>query len=123
VDWILSAISMVMMYMMGNKNRFAPVVGIACQILWIYYAISLKQYGLLIGTIGYLVIHIINTFKWNKEHISKLLCLNPCEKDAHNYKCVNSKLYIVGDGLWGDQWENKYKCNKCGHTYYKVEGE
>lgn len=66
MDWVLSAISMIMLWMMGNKNRYAPVVGIFAQILWIYYAISLGQYGLLIGTIGYLIIHIRNTVKWNK---------------------------------------------------------
>lgn len=59
--------SMLMLWMMGNKNKFAPFIGIVAQILWIYYAISLKQYGLLFGTVGYLVIHGRNAYKWVKE--------------------------------------------------------
>jgi hypothetical protein len=66
MDWILSIVSMVMLWMMGNKNKYAPFIGIIAQVLWIYYAISLKQYGLLVGTIGYLVIHIRNAVKWQK---------------------------------------------------------
>ena len=67
MDWILSGLSMIMLWMMGNKNKYAPTVGIINQIFWIYYAISIKQYGLLIGTIGYLVIHIRNAIKWKNE--------------------------------------------------------
>jgi hypothetical protein len=65
MDWILSALSMAMLWMMGNKNRFAPLVGIFAQLLWIYYVISTAQYGLIVGVIGYLVIHIRNAAKWN----------------------------------------------------------
>lgn len=67
MDWILSAVSMIMLWSMGNKKRYAPFIGIAAQALWIYYAISINQYGLLIGTVGYLIIHIRNAVKWNKE--------------------------------------------------------
>jgi hypothetical protein len=68
MDWILSIISMVMLWLMGNKNKYAPLIGILSQVLWIYYAISIKQYGLLIGTIGYLIIHIRNAVKWNAKN-------------------------------------------------------
>jgi hypothetical protein len=65
MDWILSLLSMIMLWTMGNKNRFGPLIGIASQLLWIYYALSLKQYGLLLGTLGYLIIHVRNFIKWN----------------------------------------------------------
>lgn len=66
MDYILSGLSILILWLMGNKNKYAPILGILGQILWIYYAISLKQYGLLIGTIGYLIVHIRNAIKWNK---------------------------------------------------------
>jgi hypothetical protein len=68
MDWILSITSMITLWLMGNKNKYAPIVGIVSQILWIYYAVSIKQYGLIIGTVGYLIIHIRNSFKWIKEN-------------------------------------------------------
>lgn len=66
MDWILSIVSMLVLWFMGNKSKYGPILGIAGQVLWIYYAISLRQYGLLIGTVGYLIIHIRNTMKWSK---------------------------------------------------------
>jgi len=65
MQWILSACSILMLWLMGNKNRYAPIFGIFVQILWIIYAISLAQYGLLIGVIGYMFVHIRNTYLWN----------------------------------------------------------
>jgi hypothetical protein len=54
--------------MMGNKNKKAPIIGIVVQILWIYYAISIRQYGLLVGTLGYTVVHVRNAIKWNRRY-------------------------------------------------------
>ncbi len=66
MDWVLSAVSMLVLWLMGNKNKYGPIIGVIGQILWIYYALSIKQYGLLAGTIGYLVIHCRNSYKWLK---------------------------------------------------------
>ena len=66
MDWALSAISMLVIWLMGNKNKYAPLVGVLGQVLWIYYAWDIEQYGLLAGTIGYLVIHLRNSCKWLK---------------------------------------------------------
>jgi hypothetical protein len=67
MDWILSILSTIMLWMMGNKNKFAPILGVITQILWIYYAIAIHQYGLLVGTIAYLIVHIRNAIKWNNQ--------------------------------------------------------
>lgn len=67
MDWILSLLSCIMLWMMGNRNKYAPLLGIFAQVLWIYYAISLKQYGLLLGALLYTVVHIRNTILWWKE--------------------------------------------------------
>lgn len=67
MDYAVSALSVVLLWLMGNKWKFAPLFGIAIQGLWIYYAISVKQYGLLIGSVAYLIVHIRNTFKWLRE--------------------------------------------------------
>jgi hypothetical protein len=53
-----------MLWMMGNKSKYAPLIGIACQILWAIYAIWLQQYGLLISAFAYTGVHIRNYIKW-----------------------------------------------------------
>ena len=66
-SYILSALSLLSLWLMGNKNKLGIVVGLANQLLWVVYALMLKQYGLLIGVIAYTIIHIRNLVKWSKE--------------------------------------------------------
>ena len=66
-SFILSALSLLSLWLMGNKNKLGIVVGLANQLLWVVYAVMLKQYGLLIGVIAYMIIHIRNLAKWSKE--------------------------------------------------------
>ena len=67
MSWLLSITSVIMLWMMGNKNRYAPIVGIFNQILWIIYVIMKKDWGLLIGVLLYLTVHIRNTIKWRQD--------------------------------------------------------
>ncbi len=67
MDWLLSGISILMLWLMGNKSRWGPIVGIVTQVLWLIYVLNTEQHGLLIGTVAYAVIHVRNLRKWNKE--------------------------------------------------------
>ena len=64
--WLLSITSMVMLYLMGNKSKWGPRLGIANQVLWIVYAVLTKQWGLLPGVIGYTLVHVRNLWRWEK---------------------------------------------------------
>ena len=66
-SYILSAFSLTSLWFMGNKNILGIIIGLVNQVLWVVYALMLKQYGLLIGVIAYTVIHIRNLIKWAKE--------------------------------------------------------
>jgi|WetSurMetagenome_2_1015567.scaffolds.fasta_scaffold907111_1 hypothetical protein len=65
--WVLSFTSAIMLWMMGNKNKYAPLVGIGNQVLWIVYTVVTKQYGLIPGVLIYLIVHIRNYIKWNRK--------------------------------------------------------
>jgi len=67
MDWVLSFTSCLVLWLMGEKSKWGPMVGIANQALWLVYAVSLKEWGLLVGVIAYAVIHIRNCFKWEAE--------------------------------------------------------
>jgi hypothetical protein len=60
LQWAISFQAMVMLWLMGNGSRWGPRVGIAGQFLWMYYAVSTHQYGLVIGILAFTVIHIRN---------------------------------------------------------------
>ena len=66
-SYLLSIISLVTLWLIGNKNKAGFVLGLLNQVLWIWYALMLKQYGLLVGVIAYAVIYIRNLIKWNKD--------------------------------------------------------
>jgi len=56
-----------MMWLMGNKNKYAPVIGLFNQILWIYLVLTTKQYGLLLGVMAYTIVHLRNFILWNRK--------------------------------------------------------
>lgn len=61
----MSILSLLLLYLMGNKWKYAPILGLAIQCLWFYYAIHVvKDLGLLVGVIGYTFIHARNAIKW-----------------------------------------------------------
>lgn len=63
----VSVYAILVLWLMGNKTKWAPVAGVIGQIVWYAYAINDKQYGLLPGITVFTIIHIRNTFKWWKE--------------------------------------------------------
>lgn len=63
---ILSVTSCLMLWLMGNKSVWGPRVGIANQMLWVWYALSIDQVGLLVGVIAYTVIHVRNCVRWER---------------------------------------------------------
>jgi hypothetical protein len=52
---------------MGNKYKYAPLLGIISQILWVWYVITIQQWGLLIGEVGFLVVYVRDCIKWRKD--------------------------------------------------------
>ena len=53
---------------MGNKSIYGIILGLINQVLWTIYALSIKQYGLLLGVFAYTIVHIRNLMKWAKEN-------------------------------------------------------
>jgi hypothetical protein len=66
LSWVLSATSGLMLWQMGNRSKWGPRLGIANQVLWITYAVWLRQWGLLPGVIAYTVIHVRNLMRWER---------------------------------------------------------
>jgi hypothetical protein len=64
MQWVLSGTSALMLWMMGNKSKWGPRIGLMNQALWIIYAVATEQWGLLPGTALYTVIHARNMLRW-----------------------------------------------------------
>ena len=66
MDWILSLTTCIMLWLMGSKSKWGPIIGILNQILWYTYAIQLQQWGLLVGITAFTFIHIRHARRWWK---------------------------------------------------------
>lgn len=67
LSYVISFTSAIMLWLMGNKTRWGPIVGIGNQILWVVYVLLTSQWGLLPGVVMYLFIHVRNLYKWQKK--------------------------------------------------------
>ena len=65
-SWIAGSMSVIVLILMGNKWRYAPLVGVITQIVWIVYVIVERQWGLIPCVVAYTIVHIRNSRKWLK---------------------------------------------------------
>ena len=67
MSWIVSCASIIVLYLMGRKFWWAPIAGLASQVLWIIYVIETKQTGLMLGVFAITFVTILNAIKWTRE--------------------------------------------------------
>lgn len=67
--WVASAISLVSVYLYGNKHIAAPILGIIVFVPWMVVAVAgpVILWGLVPANFFYLAIHIRNLVKFRRE--------------------------------------------------------
>lgn len=66
LPWLLSANTLYVMFLAGNKRRYAWALGLAGQALWLLWIILVQAWGLLPMNIGLWVVYSRNHLKWVK---------------------------------------------------------
>lgn len=66
MPWLLSAITIYMTLLAGNKHKSAWLVGLINQALWLVWIISMDAYGLLPMNVALWIMYARNHFMWNK---------------------------------------------------------
>ena len=64
LPWVLSCITIYITILTGNKDKYAWLLGILNQVLWLVWIIVTKNWGLIPMNIALFVINIRNHFKW-----------------------------------------------------------
>jgi len=64
LPWVLSANTLYVMFLAGNKRKGAWALGLAGQLLWLIWIILTKSWGLLPMNIGLWVVYGRNHIKW-----------------------------------------------------------
>lgn len=67
LDFLLSFFSLLCLWLMGNKSKYGPPVGLLGQVFWMYFTITNGYWFLLVCTFIYTFIHARNTLKWIRE--------------------------------------------------------
>lgn len=67
IPYVLSAITIYMFLLAGNKKKSAWLVGLFNQLLWLVWIISIQAWGLLPMNIALWIVYSRNYLKWNKE--------------------------------------------------------
>ena len=64
MPWLMSAITIYMTLLAGNKNRHAWAVGLFNQALWLAWILASKNYGFLPMNLALWVVYTRNHLKW-----------------------------------------------------------
>ena len=64
MPWLMSAITIYMTLLAGNKNRHAWAVGLFNQALWLAWILASKNYGFLPMNIALCFVYARNHLKW-----------------------------------------------------------
>ena len=66
VPYILSAITIYMFFLAGNKKSYTWLVGLANQALWLFWIVGSNTWGLLPMNIALWIVYIRNHLKWTQ---------------------------------------------------------
>ena len=67
LPWLLSAITIYMTVLAGNKHRNAWLFGLVNQALWLVWIVTTGAYGLLPMNAALWVVYARNHLKWRSE--------------------------------------------------------
>lgn len=66
LPWLLSAITIYMTVLAGNKTRWAWSVGLVNQLLWLVWIVTVGAWGLLPMNLALWIVYSRNHMKWMK---------------------------------------------------------
>lgn len=67
LPYLLSAITIMQLFLTGNKHRHSWLVGLGNQCLWLTWILVSANYGLLPMNAAIWVMYTRNHFKWRRE--------------------------------------------------------
>ena len=66
-SYVLAASGVAAIYFIGKKRIWGWIWATLNEAMWIYYAVTTKQYGFILAAIAYSVVYIKSYMYWKKE--------------------------------------------------------
>lgn len=68
LDWLAMALSLLAVYLMGNKNKVGFIAYITANAIWIYLGFfKMQSFGISIGNIFFLMMNLRGFIKWRSQ--------------------------------------------------------
>lgn len=71
-SWILAAIGVTGIYVVGKKNIWGWLVLCVNECIWIAYALATQQYGFIVMALAYAAVYVKSYIQWRKEEKIKV---------------------------------------------------
>lgn len=65
-SWVLAVIGITGIFFVGQKNLKGWLFLLANECLWIAYALTSKQYGFILASVGYSLVYIKSLIFWKR---------------------------------------------------------
>lgn len=98
LPWLLSAITIYMTYLAGNKNKWAWLIGLVSQELWLVWIWSVAAWGLVPMNLALQIIYFRNFRKWRKKESKGIKeIVDQLTENIRNYyyKNTHKASYLV----------------------------
>ena len=69
-SWILAAIGVAGIFLVGRKTIWGWLILLVNECLWIIYAISTDQYGFIVAAVAYGIVYIKSFILWRKDPVN-----------------------------------------------------
>ena len=66
-SWVLSAVGVTGLLVVGRRKWWGWVVAFTNECLWVGYALATRQYGFIFGALAYGSVHLHNAWRWRGE--------------------------------------------------------
>lgn len=66
LPWLLSVITIYMTILAGNNNKYAWIIGLVNQFLWLIWITASNTWGMIPMNIALWIVYFRNYLKWHK---------------------------------------------------------
>lgn len=108
-SWILTAVGLTGFILAGRKVWWCWYINIACQGLWMTYAIVTEQFGFVVASLVYTIVFTQNAVEWTKERPREIESIN---EDTHDIYAWTS--------VWDGVKKPVFNCTKDREDFEKV---
>jgi hypothetical protein len=67
LPWLLSAATILYLWLMGNKNQLGLTIGMAMQFAWVYFYAYTRQWGLIPLSVFIVIVLGRNLILWRRQ--------------------------------------------------------